>query len=297
MTQEVTRFRWGRVFRLSGWVIVVCSFAAAGACFVAYQQDSSQLRVAAREIIADANSPAQRVLALLHWVHENGGTGQNESFFVLPELRATPLQVLETGGDCADKSRLLCALLREVEIPATAAMCFDAPSGMPTHTIVEAQPEEGVYMVVDPAYDLYFPRDDPPGYYDLLGLRRDPDLVSRRVAELFSAGPPGNEAELYYLRPSTTYAYVSTINWNKNGLLRLVQRPLRRWYGDEVYRLPRPVLLEEPKLFVAAATLLPGLVSLLILGGAAYAKRHGRRPSERSRRRIALGSVISPVQA
>ncbi len=297
MTQRVTRFRWGRAFRLSGWVVAACSFAAAAACFVSHQWDRSRLRAVARSITAEANSPAEGVLGLLHWVHQNAGTRRNESFFMLRRLRATPLQVLETGGDCADKSRLLCDLLREVGIPATAAMCFDAPSGIPTHTIVEAQPAEGVYMVVDPAYDLYFPRADSPGYHDLLDLRRNPDLVSRRVAGRCAAPPPASAAEFYYLRPSTTYAYVSTINWNKNGLLRLAQRQLRRWYGDEVYRLPRPILLEEPKLFVAAASLLPGVVSLLILGRAAYAKRHGRLHSERSRRRIAPGSVISPAQA
>ena len=296
MTQSVTRFQWKRVFRLSGWVVVVCSFAAAGACFMSHQQDRTRLRAVARGIIAEADSPAQRVLGLLHWVHENGGTGENESFFVWPRLRAMPLQILEAGGDCADKSRLLSALLREVEIPATAAMCFDAPSGMPTHTIVEAQPEEGVYMVVDPAYDLYFPRDDAPGYYDLLDLRRDPDLVARRVAELRTQPVPHSEAGLYYLRPSTTYAYVSTINWNKNACLRFVQRQLQRWYGDEVYRLPRPVLLEEPKLFVAAASLLPAVFSLLILGGAAYATRHRRLHSKLSRRQLAAGAVIRSVQ-
>jgi hypothetical protein len=38
------------------------------------------------------------------FVHRRGGFASNESYYVLKSLRATPLQVLDRGGDCSDKT-------------------------------------------------------------------------------------------------------------------------------------------------------------------------------------------------
>jgi hypothetical protein len=243
-------------------------------------------------VTADAAASSDRVLALLHFVSGIPGTRWNEDYFVLRRLRATPVQVLGAGGDCADKSRLLSALLREIDIPSSMAMCFDKRTGMPTHTVVEAQPAAGSYMVVDPAYDLYFPRPDQRSYNGLVDLRRDPGLVTRRIDELCAVAPPVREAERYYMSAFSGYDQVATINWNKHRILRRAHDWLRTRYGDRVYRFRRPAVLEEPKLFVGAACLLPGGVCLAAIGGVALLGAVARL---RRRRQTDQASVVTTV--
>ncbi|MBU0718904.1 MAG: transglutaminase-like domain-containing protein [Planctomycetes bacterium] len=254
-----------RILRRAAWVVAGCSFIAAMACYMSYRVDRATLHAVAENIIAGTSAPDERVLHMLHFVHRIQGTRKNPGAFLLPKLGATPRDVLEHGGDCADRSRLLCALLREVHISATPAMCFDAHTGLPNHTVVEAQLAAGVYMIVDPTYDLYFPAPDRQGYYDLLDLRRDPTIVARRVEELCKTNPPAQETDRYYLSAFTGYSQPSTYNWNRNVLLRFVRASLSTWFGDAVYRLPRLVIFEEPKLFVGGLSLLPGVIVLLAL--------------------------------
>ena len=275
--QRAVRLRLGRFLSLTGWVVAGCSVAAAACCYLSYRGDCARLRVVAREVTGAAVSPSERVLALLHFVSGIAGTRQNQDYFLWPGLRATPAQVLEAGGDCADRSRLLSALLREVGISATPAMCFDKKSGVPSHTLVEAEPAEGVYMIVDPVYDLYFPKPDGPGYYSLLDLRRDSDIVTRRVDELCARSPPAREADRYYMRAFSGYHGVATINWKGSSLARLVHDGLKARMGEEIYRIPRPAVLEEPKLSVGTACLLPGVVLLPVFGGAALVRGRRRR--------------------
>ncbi len=169
------------------------------------------------------------------------------------------MQVLESGGDCADKSRLLTAMLREVAIPSTMAMCFHPRTGQPTHTVVEARVETG-YMVLDPTWDLCFPREGEVGYYGLLDLRRDPNILFRRLARLTPAAPPTDKIH-HYNREDDVYDAVSTFNWHKNRCTCLLFVVLRSIWADEVYRLSRPTWIEEPKLTVAVIALVPGLLA------------------------------------
>ncbi|MDO8630188.1 MAG: transglutaminase-like domain-containing protein [Phycisphaerales bacterium] len=206
----------------------------------------------AEQVAPSGESPSRRVLALADWVYRNKGFHENDRYFVLPRLRATPMQVLAGGGDCADKSRLLTALLREVGIASTMLMCFDPRSGAPTHTVVEAHIENGSYMVVDPVYRLWFPRPNGQGYYDLLDLRNDPNILELRLDELLAVAPRRNPLWSYN-RESAVYDHAASINWNKNAFTRLLHDQIRVGSGDGVYRFPRPLVLEEPKLFVAAA--------------------------------------------
>jgi hypothetical protein len=270
-------------------VLVACSVAAASLCYLLYRQDRVGLRVVAEQITAESSPPAQKVLTLLHWVNEHGTSARNDAYFVFRRMRATPIQVLNAGGDCADKSRLLTALLREVGIPATMAMSYHPQSGRPAHTFVEARIGEQAYMAVDPAYDLYFPKPDsishrmetgvPEAYYDLLDLRCDAGILSRRVDHLREGSSYAPEVQDYYLRPSVEYVTASSINWNKNTLTRLLHFGLQSVYGDAVYRFPRPLVSEEPKLFVAILCLIPGGISLLALG---CVERAGRRNARRA---------------
>ncbi len=254
-----------RLIRIAARILSLCLIAAAAACYVSYRQDGARLREAAIIVTADASSPEDKVLALLHWVHRITGTRKNEGFFVLPGQRATPIQVMRGGGDCADKSRLLSSLLREVGVPATMVMCFDPQTQRPSHTFVEAQLGSGGHMVVDPAYDLYFPKPGAAGYYGLLELRHDPTILPRRLDALCSVLPSSAPVHQYNRRQAV-YTMAGSINWGKNAITRFARLLLSPRLGDAIHRLPRPMPLEEPKMFVAVICFVIGTMALLIPG-------------------------------
>lgn len=259
-----------RRIRRTSYVAVGAWVLVALACYASYQSDRAELRAIAREITTEVDAPAERVVRLVRWVHGHTGSRQSESYFAWRGLGATSVQVLRQGGDCADKSRLLSALLSEVDVPSTPALCFDAQTKKPTHTVVEASLGQGRFMVVDPAYGLYFPRDDG-GYYDLLDIRRDPAIVDRRVEEIYASLPSPGEHDRYYLRSSSSYELGSTFNWHKSSMTRLALATLKPLYGESIYRLPRPAFLESPKLFVASLNLGLAVASWVIGWVVSYA--------------------------
>jgi len=124
---------------------------AGAICFTTYRIDGYVLRTMASDLTRGTADPDEKVLALNHWVHAHLPTMRNPDSFGLSRLRATPVQVLERGGDCADKSRLLSAMLRELDIPSTMVMLFDHRTGLPSHTVIEARLPDGDHMIVDPS--------------------------------------------------------------------------------------------------------------------------------------------------
>jgi len=257
--------------------------AAAIICFAAYRVDSYILRTVAKTLTASLASPDEKALALNHWIHAHLPTARNRGYFGWSRLRATPVQVLDGGGDCADKSRLLSTMLRNIGIPATMAMLFDPKTGDSTHTVVEARIGKPEFMVLDPSFDLSFPNETHDGYLGLLDLRRDPGALHRRLAELqlTHAWPA-----LCYFYPESYAPYdrASTVNWNKNALTRWLGGALFAWAGDDMYHWSRPVASEEPKLLV-------GLISLAIAGAVLIAGRFARTAASRRRRRARLYRV------
>lgn len=248
----------------------VCLIAAS-ATYHSYRSDANALRAKALEIVGNREAPAQRVLTLTSWIHRHLGTARNPEYFVLRGLRATPMQVLDKGGDCADKSRLLSAMLRQIDIPATMALCFHHDTGLPTHTVVEAQLGPGRYMVTDPAYELYYP-DDHGGYYGILDLRKHPERLVERVKYVQATTP--RFRPLHWYDPFEASAVgMSTFNWRKNGLTKLVRDCLFLAIGPDVYRLPRPAVMEEPKLAVATMLLALAAVALVLAWLAARTPR------------------------
>lgn len=243
-----------------GAVAALSAVLALG-CYISDQRDVNVLRSVAMDVTRDASSDSERALSLMSFVHDIRGTKRNESTFVLAGLRATARQVLASGGDCADKSRLLSAMLRSIGIDATMGMCFHPITRRPTHTFVEARPSEGDSMVLDPAYDMSFPRPGG-GYFGLLELRNDPGILERRVAELRATNPPTHP--VYCYDPDVApYSVASTINWNRGESARWVADLLRFGLGERIHLLPRPIVLEAPKLAVAA--FLAVLAALLML--------------------------------
>ena len=260
---QPTSRTWRQRLRTLALSIAALTAATAGIVYASYESDCATLQRIAKTVTAGRSMPSDKVLALTHWVHGQGDSHCNRRFFVVPALRATPLQVLEAGGDCADKSRLTWALLRALEIPSTVAMCFDRAGGVPAHTLVEARVEAGGWMVVDPAFDLFFPRPDGRGYSGLRDLRADPDIVPRRVEELWIQLGYTQPADRYYLRARAAYDQTATINWCGTRLGRLLRPAATWWFGEDLPFVPRPAVLEEPKLAVAIALL---AVSLSALG-------------------------------
>lgn len=244
-------------------------------CVVSYLLDCAKLERTARYITAGDTGNSEKVVKLLSWVHKIDGTSENEQYFVLRRLRATPLQVVAAGGDCADKSRLLSAMLREVGIPATMLVCYHRASRVPTHTVVEARIGADQYMVVDPAYGLAFPKGDSGEYYGLLELRANPAIVDDRIQSLAATEPRTSPIHAY--NPiSAAYDHATTINWNKNAFTRIAGGLAMLWIGDAIHRLPRPILLEEPKLHIGA--MLAAFGGFVVVGSHILAVWLRRRP-------------------
>jgi hypothetical protein len=187
----------------------------------------------------------------------------NESYFLCPifrPLRPTPWQVLEGGGDCGDRSRVLVALLRLRGIHASKWALYDA-KGDSVHAVVQADIESGK-MVADPLFGLWFPKPQG-GYYAIAELRKDPNLLLNRIAELRARGErPGSDRLETYPVGEYVYDNARTINWNKTGVLRFSYSVLQRLLGNEIDELPRPFLAEEPPLMVLYGT---GALELFIL--------------------------------
>lgn len=260
--------------RIGQWGMV--GALAFGACaYLSYALDRMQLRESALCVVGARNNSTQKTLSLMHWVHAIPQTAENRRHFLLPRLRATPMQVLESGGDCADKSRLLSAMLREVGVQSTMVMLFDPRTQRATHTVVCAFLEDGSTMVVDPAYGLSFPVGESGRYLGLSDLRSDPLLLDKRLRELRQARGRRDPIQVY--DPAAAgYSLASSINWNRNPLTRWVYELLLPTWGEDIYSMPRPRFLEEPKLLIALVSSLL-FAAVLILHGVAVQVRYMTR--------------------
>jgi hypothetical protein len=176
---------------------------------------------------------------------------ENDSYFLLPvfrPLRPAPWQVLEKGGDCADRSRLVSALLRLHGIRGSKWALYNA-SGESVHAVVEVNVESGK-MVVDPLFGIWFPKPGG-GYYDIGELKQDSNILKQRVAELRAQGvQPGTDRLDFYPLDQYVYTNARTINWNKNAILRSVYKLLHGVLGQSADHLSRPAFVEEPPLMV-----------------------------------------------
>jgi len=263
---------------LTFFFLGTCAFGliASMGVYASYRADRAVLRQAALNVTRGIDEPSDRVLALLSWVHDLVGSSKNPDFYYVKEFRATPVQVLEHGGDCADKSRLLDALLSEIDMWSSMAMCFDEVTHEPTHTVVEARIAENTYMLVDPAYNLFFP-DESGGYYDLMDLQRDAQILPLRISALLEQNPGSTNRDRYYLSASTTYHTASTYNWEKNSLTKFAFSIAHAIIGDNVYRLRRPCVLESPQIAVLMLLLaVSGLSGITLL--TARRSRHTNKP-------------------
>lgn len=257
------------LFRLSAFLAALASVAAALAA-VSAARDDAVLERAAREAVAGTGSDAERIVALNRWVYRKEGFAKNKGSFLTPRLGPTPLQVHDSGGDCADKSRLLAAMLDEIGIDATLVMLYPAPGTESVHTVVYAWHEDGV-MAADPVYDLVFP-DGRGGYLPVSALRESDEPLLRRLEELRRERGPADKINRYD-SPLTHYRHATTFNWEKNFVMAALASVLRA-VGRDPAMTSRPRFLEDPKRFVAYAAF--GAAAFLAVIALVARRRHRR---------------------
>ena len=227
-------------------LIAILFFVASLLIFYSREKDSRKFGEIAFDQTKRVHSDSERILTLNRWVYHNKGFEKNQSYFLFQALGATPLQILEFGGDCADKSRLLMAMLSEINIPSTLAMLYPCPDCPPGHTVVEAKYEKG-WMVVDPVFDIDFP-DDKGGFYGLSLLRQKHKLLVTRIQQLCKQRGKGDKIERYDVM-RTKYIYARTVNWNKNIITKSIAFILS-WFYDDPFLIRRPRFLDDPKLAI-----------------------------------------------
>ena len=254
------RLRAGLSCGRLGWAIGAIPLLCAIGVFFTRHQDEVVLRLRAEAITKDLNTDSARIRAINDWVFHNKGFAKNERYFIVAALGPTPIQVMEQGGECGDKSRLVAAMLDTLGIDAGLVMIAPCQHCGFIHTVVEAQYEAG-RMVVDPTWDVDYPTGDGRflGVRDLAGTNRGRERVTelrhQRLTTEKIVNMPDDDA---------TFDYAVAMNWDRNVATRTVAVTLQlTGYQPETFVRPR--LLEDPKLLLMY--LLIGMAAACVLGG------------------------------
>lgn len=256
--------------------VSLLAFLCAVFLFVSIKQDERILDQAiAGQITARPNS-GNLVEELNQWVYRNKGFAKNRQYFIFRQLGPTPVQVLQSGGDCSDKSRLLAALLRRFGMDSTLVMLHGCEGCEATHTVVEARYEAG-RMAADPVFNLVFPAANGK-FYGVQELREDPSKLLARLHELETQRGPADKIARYKA-PTESYSWPKTINWDKNTVLQRVAGAIMP-AGIDPYLVMRPHFLEDPKLLLMYLSLLAGAAT----GSAAFLLRRKSVPPRRAAR-------------
>ena len=217
-----------------------------------YTSDNKILRSFASEKISVSDRPSDKTIDLLKAMRQDVRTKRNNLAIFLPVfnfLRPTPVQVLEFGGDCADKGRLLITLLHDNDIEASKVALYDK-EGIPRHAVVEVQIENDNTMVVDALFGLYFPKPNG-GYFTLEDLKGDESILKERVSEVRTKGEDGYIPTLAsYPFERYTYRNPRTINWDKSSVMKTIYGTLKKVVGDRVDKIKRPFIVERPALML-----------------------------------------------
>ncbi|MFT4614140.1 MAG: hypothetical protein ACI9NT_001282 [Bacteroidia bacterium] len=239
---------------LKGMVALVLVFALATTAylFTSWQSDNAEITAYFSSSFSGDVVRASDVDALMSQVYFKEGFGNSGAYFFLQRLGPTPHQVMQLGGDCSEKSRLVATVLKERGVDATLVMLASCDGCEFGHTVVEANTVDGP-IVVDPVYNMSFPKGDG-SYYSVLELRADPSLLPGRLEELIAER--GEEDKIAFYRAGADgvhYGAPKTINLEKNGVLRGVKQ-LISMFSDEPQLVYRPRILEDPKLFLLTAS-------------------------------------------
>ena len=188
---------------------------------------------------------------------------ENSSYFLLPifsVLRPMPRQVIEQGGNCADRSRLVIRMLRLHGIDASKWALYTREMKS-VHAVVELEAETGK-MVADPDFGLWFPRSSG-GYYGIRELRQSPKILRDRVQSFVAQGKrPGAVDLRKYPLDDYSYEYAKSVNWEKWAVTWPLYKALSIIMGPSIDNLQRPAFVEAPQLMVVimAAVLQGGVL-------------------------------------
>lgn len=245
--------------RWAGLTLLLAGLLSAGVLAAWEYFDRQELRRVAQDVTGAIADPGEKVTALNAWVYRNKGFARNRHYFGLARLGPTPNQVMAHGGDCADKSRLLSAMLETLGMRSSLAMLYPCAECGPVHTVVMA--EIGPYRtLVDPVFDITFPNSSN-GYFSVEDLVKDPWLLSARLQALRAERGPQDKI-IWYRESNHRYDYLTTINWRASALTRAAAQGLQ-WVGIEPRYVFRPMWLENPK-----RALTYGALALAALGAA-----------------------------
>ncbi len=174
-------------------------------------------------------------------------------------LGATPSAVIQFGGCCSDRSRLLILALAELKIRAYQITLYHR-AGHAQHCLVEAD-LGAERFIADPSYGFYYA--DPSGRsISLTDLRLGKQPIYKPFPEGETCGYPTNAYYDFDFRASRT------ANWTKTRVRRLAYRVLRSLSGSAVDRLEVPALLEWPQhlfILIAAASAIAVHVAVALL--------------------------------
>lgn len=217
---------------------------------VAWFRERKNLQRLALSVVSQKCVEFEKLKNLNSWVYRNKGFAKNPRYFFWKRLGPTPSQILEQGGDCADKSRLLSAMLSEIGLSSTLAMMYSSQDGEPVHTIVFTRTTEGL-LASDPVYDLTFGSADNPVTVQMLVADSSLMLADLRRAR---AMRPSDDKIHFYDEATHHFDFVTTINWRKNDLFRGIAKFLAL-FGIDARFLFRPRILEDPLLFLSIGSI------------------------------------------
>ena len=270
-------------------VVIACLFVLQCISIIDYLHEEEYLSGLMDRIAPRSLPPSEQAMKVVESLKGLPVMPQDTPYFLLPIfsfLRPMPRQVMEQGGDCGDRSRLVIRMLRLHGISASKWALYTKEMKS-VHAVVELETEAGK-MVADPLYGLWFPRPDG-GYYDIKELRQSSSILQGRIQTLLREGVrPGSSDLKSYPIDEYTYQYAKSINWEKWAVTWPLYKALSIIMGPSIDNLQRPAFVEAPQLMVVimAAVLQGGLIityfSFVRLGG--NMKRAGssshRRPSD-----------------
>jgi hypothetical protein len=235
------------------WIYRLCLALALGFFLLgtvelaSWNADRARLRALGIAVTAPVRGEAERLTRLTDWLFRNVKPGKNRRYHLWRKLDATPIQILEHGGNCEDKSKLLTSILRELGVESSLAMVSRCEGCKLTHTVAIVRTRAG-WTIADPAFGMTFP-DRDGDLHTIQTLRAEPALLLRRLAELRALRDPADPINNYKVH-TDHHSHLTTVNWNKNALTRRVAAFIRAT-GGEPWSTPRPLILDDPKEFFA----------------------------------------------
>ena len=236
--------------------VLVASLTGVAYVGIGFLRQEAVLSQIAGKYPSQGASATTAILANNEYVSRLENFEQNRArFFGL--LGPTPLNVVEDGGWCSDRSRLLAALLNKIGVPAHVVMlrpCQECPAN---HTVVEAFTGD-FWMAVDPTYGLVYSKLDGT-YASIEDLAKNSEL-------LHDTEDSARAASYDPLRYS--YEYPLRMNFDRDPFTRLFGAMLTL-FVERLESVRRPQLLERPRLLVLvglAATIGFAILVCLVSG-------------------------------